>query len=331
MINIHANGIKINLDVVFNHVYKDSMFSYGKIVPGYVFRCDEIGFLTNGSLCGNDLKTESLMIRRLIVDTLRYFVKEYYIDGFRFDLMGLIDIYTLQEIEKELQKLNPSISLYGEGWIMKSGIDSKLLGNMNNKELIKNYSFFNDTFRNTLLGNQFSLEKGYLLGKSLSSTKLLSIIKADNLKNQSVNYIECHDNYTLNDYLELNKIKDISIKKDILKLALGLIIISFGKSLIHLGMERGRSKKLSNNSYNLDMSYNSVDLNNKEYDDVYDYLKSIIKYKHQIDYDNIKIVRGSYLRFISNNIEWLIKNDYEEYSFNNQLINTPGVFYQEIK
>ena len=101
----HQNNICINLDVVFNHVYQHNMFSYGKLVPGYCFRCDEIGFMTNGSYCGNDLATEHLMIRRLIIDTCKFFTKFYNIDGFRFDLMGLIDITTMKQLEEDVKDI----------------------------------------------------------------------------------------------------------------------------------------------------------------------------------------------------------------------------------
>jgi len=330
--NYHQANIGIVLDVVFNHVYKHNMFSYGKIVPGYVFRCDDLGFMTNGSLCGNDLKTESMMIRKLIVDTVKFYASFYKVDGFRFDLMGLVDIETLKEVEVALKQINPNIILYGEGWNIPTGLPSSLLGNIENKEQIKNYSFFNGLFRDTLLGNQFNNEMGYLLGKHVDKDVLIRLINGFDLGNQSINYVECHDNYTLFDYLTLHKISD-ELKKDILKLALGIIVISKGTPFIHLGMEVGRSKKLNNNSYKSDMSINSVNLKNDEYADVIKYLKGLIVLRktHPIDYENINLIDDFYLHFISNNVEYLIKNDCSEVLFNEEKINKPGLYYKIIK
>ena len=266
--NYHKEGLLVNLDVVFNHVFNHKTFSLNTLVPGYVFRTDYIDFMTNGSGCGNDLSTEHLMVRRLIVDAIVYYTKTFGFDGYRFDLMGLIDIDTMKEIESKLNDLNPNIILYGEGWEMSTGLEKSKLAF--NKDKLPNVAYFNDGFRNIVKGNPFNLEKGLVLGSKIKYNDLKHIISGSNSPSQSLNFIECHDNYTLFDQMSLTLPKlDPDKKCDFLKLGLQLLFVSQGIPFIHLGMEFGRTKNNHDNSYNLPIEINKVDWSKiNEYENV---------------------------------------------------------------
>ncbi|MEI9907069.1 MAG: alpha-amylase family glycosyl hydrolase [Actinomycetota bacterium] len=115
---LHDDNLRVMMDVVYNHVFNPSSFSEENIVPGYFFRTNPDGTLANGSGVGNDVASERPMVRKFIVDSVKYWASQYHIDGFRFDLMGLIDITTMQEIRKALDKIDPTILIIGEGWDM---------------------------------------------------------------------------------------------------------------------------------------------------------------------------------------------------------------------
>lgn len=278
----HKNGLLVNLDVVYNHVYDWKTFSLNLLVPGYVFRTDNIDFMTNGSGCGNDLATERLMVRRLIVDSLSYFTSEYGFDGYRFDLMGLIDIETMKEISLSLKKLYPNIILYGEGWEMKTGLSKNKLAF--NKDQLLNFGYFNDYFRNIVKGNPFSLEKGLITEGSIKLDSLSYLVKGSYNPSQSINFIECHDNYTVFDQMSLTLPKlTFEKRKDYLKLGLQLVVISEGIPFLHLGTEFGRSKNNNDNSYNLPISINQVNWSQiEQYQDVVQSLKDIISLRKSI-------------------------------------------------
>lgn len=333
----HQNNICINLDVVFNHVYQHNLFSYGKLVPGYCFRCDQIGFMTNGSYCGNDLATEHKMIRRLIIDTCKFFTDFYHIDGFRFDLMGLIDITTMKQLEEEVKKLNNQAILYGEGWYMNTGLNPQELSS--NKEKLPTIGYFSDTFRDYLRGNPFKLDKCLLTGTPINKTKLLNIIKGNNFPHQSINYLECHDNYTLNDQMEKVTKFTFEQKKDYLKLGLALIILSQGIPFLHLGMEFGRTKQGIDNSYKSNISINQVSWEKtKDYLDVIAYLKKLIQirkdhevfrqFNQNIIEEEYQLINNkeNYLLYKVHEFEVLVTNTYEEYNYNDQIINKPGLY-----
>ena len=303
----HQNGILVNLDVVFNHVFDWKTFSLNVLVPGYVFRTDNIDYLTNGSGCGNDLATERLMVRRLIVDSLIYYTKEYRFYGYRFDLMGLIDIETMKEVENKLKEVYPQIILYGEGWEMTTGLSKNKLA-FNKKELL-NFGYFNDHFRNVVKGNPFSLSKGIISEGKLNVSELSYLVKGSYNPSQSLNFIECHDNYTVYDQMSLtNSLLELNTRKDFLKLGLQLVIISQGIPFLHLGTEFGRTKNNFDNSYNLPIEINKVDWNKiDEYLDVIESLKDIIELRKRYSIFRLKTVEEveKYLHVNSSETDFL--------------------------
>lgn len=284
----HKNGLLVNLDVVFNHVYNHKSFSLSKLVPGYVFRIDKIDFMTNGSGCGNDLSTEHLMVRRLIVDALKFYMEFYKFDGFRFDLMGLIDTETIKIAFEELKKINPQVILYGEGWQMSTGLKKELLA-FNRKDL-PNVGYFNDYFRNIIKGSPFDLGKGFIMGTATNPKEIGYLIQGCDNPVQSLNFIECHDNYTLYDQIKLSLPNSTEEeRKNCIKLGLALVCISQGTPFINLGMEFGRTKNCIDNSYNSPMEINQINWENiKKYQEVVDSLIDIISIRKKYELFRLK-------------------------------------------
>lgn len=334
---IHSLNMGVTLDVVFNHVYDVCTYPYSILVPGYAYHTQDNGFLTNSSGCGNDLNSTKIMIRKLIVDSLLYFKKEFKIDGFRFDLMDLIDVDTLNTANKFLHNIDSNNIMYGEGWNIPMKLPRDLGGLCENFWQLRGFSFFNDSFRNLMKSNFDCTEGGYVLGKKVSNNDLYQALTGYCAKEEkwdsprfSINYIECHDNYTLYDtIIKLNP--DILEEEliDRLSLAVSVIALTQGIPFYHLGMEFGRSKKLHHNSYNLGDEYNGVDWNNiDKYQNVIETLKNVIKVRNKypifrfsnkdeiINYIKIEQFDGSLvLRYYDyhNNDDYclIMKNDYK--------------------
>ncbi|MDY0277574.1 MAG: alpha-amylase family glycosyl hydrolase [Acholeplasma sp.] len=277
----HKIKLGVNIDVVYNHVYQRGMFPYDKLVPGYFFRHDKTFKPTNSSFVGNDVETRNYMVRRLIIDSLKYFSETFKLDGFRFDLMGLLDLETMKEIEKELKVINPSILLYGEGWNMDNALKSSERSNINNNILFPYYGHFNDYYRNIMKGNLHTDELGYAFGNSdhLSDVKRVILGSKNIFKNpqQSLNYIECHDNLTFYDQMILAGISSENLK-DFQDFANHALALSKGMIFYHAGQEFYRTKQLVENSYNSNDEINGIrwDFGNEVID-----LKKIIKIRNR--------------------------------------------------
>jgi len=246
----HKIGLGINLDVVYNHVYDWVNFSVNKLVPNYMYQFDKKGNVTNSSGCQNDVASFRYMVRRLIVDNLVYLTKTFKIDGFRFDLMGLMDIETMLLIEEKLKEINPNIMLYGEGWNMSNTMPRDQRANMNNQKQFKGFAHFNDQFRNLMKGtNKF----GYAMGNNdyfeTLKHSLLGSLNIFDSPNQSINYVECHDNYTFYDEISIKTDYDEYKKWHYQDFATHLVIIAQGIPFIHAGQEFYRTKNQVENSY----------------------------------------------------------------------------------
>ena len=216
--SLHKKGIKVNLDVVYNHVYDYSNSIFEKVVPNYYFRKNKSGLLSNGSFCGNELDSQRPMVRKLIIDSCLYWIKEYGIDGYRFDLMGLIDVDTMKRISNMCKDLKSDFMIYGEGWNMPSVLKEEDRSSLLNTDKLENIAFFNDAFRDILRGPNGNggkgKEAGYLLGNIdyLEGFKFVFLGSSINYcfkpkflnPNQSINYVECHDNLTLFDNFDID-------------------------------------------------------------------------------------------------------------------------------
>ena len=266
----HAHELKlgINMDVVYNHVFNHKTFPYDDIVPGYFYRHDKDYKMTDSSYCGNDVETRNYMVRKLIIDSLIHFTTEYKIDGYRFDLMGLLDLQTMLEIEQTLKEIHPNIMLYGEGWNMQTEVKSKFRSNMHNQASFPTYAHFNDFYRNTMKGELHGEGLGFTMGNhALTQKAMQAIVGSPHMfksPNQSINYVECHDNLTFYDKMILSHgfaLPDFKITQDF---ANHLIAISQGVPFYHAGQEFYRSKKGVENSYNSPDDINKINWRVKE-------------------------------------------------------------------
>jgi len=266
--NLHKNNLRVVMDVVFNHIYEVKVYPFEKIIPGYGYRFDETGHLTNSSGCENDLATERKMVRKFIIDSVMFWAKEYKIDGFRFDLMGLIDIKTMNTLRQKLDRFRKDIIVYGEGWKMNTTIGYDRAAHMFNKHLLFNIGHFNDKTREVIKGATFNMkEKGYALGSNEDIKDVENILYGSALNkflfrypSQSVNYVECHDNNTFFDKASIC-LADESVEtiKKYQKLATSIIVLAQGVPFIHSGQEFYRTKNGVENSYKSPDSVNLLD------------------------------------------------------------------------
>jgi len=199
--SLHRQGIRVVLDVVYNHTYGVDEGPFNKIVPGYFYRYRADGTLSNGSGVGNELATERPMVRKYIIDSLLYWAEEYHVDGFRFDLMGLIDTDTMNELTRELrEQIDPAMLIYGEPW---TGGDSPLdRKTLKGTQRGQGFAVFNDHFRSAIKGDSDGSGKGYVTGADGMEHELLKGIAGaiDDFTSspvETVNYVTAHDNLNL--------------------------------------------------------------------------------------------------------------------------------------
>ena len=272
IMGMHKAGLRVNMDVVYNHVSNANTFSQNLIVPGYFFRRDNNGNLTSGSGCGNDVATERPMVRKFIVDSVKYWTTEYNMDGYRFDLMGLMDIETINEITAALKKIDPTILVIGEGWNMGT-LPADKRANQINISKLNGVSHFNDQIRDGIKGSVFdAADNGFATGKFTAKMNVMAGIVGNTdysteimtkwtttAPGQSVNYVESHDNMTLVDKITASvkdaKPADIA---QLSQLAGSIALLSQGMPFIQAGQEFLRSKGGDSNSYKSSDLVNSL-------------------------------------------------------------------------
>ena len=254
--SLHNHGLGVIVDVVYNHVFQKEISNFEKIVPGYYFRYDVNGMPSNGSGCGNDLASERLMVRKLIVSAVKYWMEFYQIDGFRFDLMGLLDLETMREVERVVHSIKPDAIIIGEGWDLPTALSDSDKTTIGNSHKIDRVGFFNDKFRDTIKGSNFNLkDAGYVSGKGLSHEEFYHLVLNIGYDyplgpEQSVNFVECHDNHTLWDRLQLaNGAESNESRKRRHRFATSIVILSQGIPFLHSGQEFFRTKHGIENSY----------------------------------------------------------------------------------
>lgn len=286
----HKKGLGVVMDVVYNHVFSADDSPFGKIFPRYYFRGK--GKYSNGSGCGNEFASERKMARKFILDSLEFLAREYKLDGFRFDLMGLLDIKTLREAESRLRKINPDILLYGEGWTGgASPYPERYRAVLRNAEKLPGYAFFNDRFRDGVKGSVFDPEDCGCVNGTADEWHFAPIKWAlsgtfpddfwTDTPAQTINYAECHDNLTLFDKLnaslngaDLERI----IKAD--KMAAALVFLSRGTAFIQAGQEFLRTKNGIDNSYDSPDSVNSLKWDMvTENRDIVEYYRGVIAFR----------------------------------------------------
>ncbi|MDK7187100.1 type I pullulanase [Facklamia hominis] len=283
---LHQKGLRVIMDVVYNHVYRWEDHPFHLTAPGYFFRYDLSGQLANGSWVGNETASEREKMRQYMIDSLSFWVEEYHIDGFRFDLMGLHDLVTMRLIRQELTKIKPDIFLLGEGWKMSQVLPPAYAATLENAGQLPGYAFFNDQFRKVVRGQDEDLKHksfingGAELSKAMGQ-KLLGQLEGISLASplQLIQYSEVHDSYTLFDRL---KEADPSASLEQIKrqqaLALALGVLGQGIPFIHAGQEFMRSKTGYRDSYNLPDAINQVDWQLADcHQDLIQYVKDLIR------------------------------------------------------
>lgn len=322
---LHKHNLRVVMDVVYNHVYDIKTYPFEKVVPGYGYRFDETGHLTNSSGCDSDLATERKMVRKFIIDSVMFWAKEYKIDGFRFDLMGLIDIKTMNTLRQKLDRFRKDIIVYGEGWKMPTIIGEERSAHMYNKHLLFNIGHFNDKTREVIKGATFNVkQKGYALGSVAHVNDVKNIIQGSSLNkflfrypSQSINYVECHDNNTFYDKatLALPEATLDEIKKR-QKLATSIVILSQGVPFIHAGQEFYRTKKGVENSYKSSDQINKIDWNlvDQNIDDI-NSIKELLRIRKKYDLFRLtapsKVKESVNVKFLENGTILYTLKDHE--------------------
>ena len=292
---LHDNGISVILDVVYNHVYNADAFCFNQIVPQYFSRVSDSGVYSAGSGCGNDTASERSMVSKYIVDSVKFWAEEYHIDGFRFDLVGLIDTDTINKVIEEVHKTHPNVIFYGEGWTMSTAVTKPgyTMTTQANSQAVPEFAFFSDTLRDCLRGSVFNNdERGYVAGIGGHTGTIASCFRGlpTWCKNptQTINYASCHDNMSLFDRLTQST-PDSSVEDRIRmnNLAAAITMTSQGVPFFQAGEEMLRSKPLpdgsfDHNSYCSPDSVNSLkwnDLNDEAYQKVCHYYQGLIAFR----------------------------------------------------
>ncbi|GCE31729.1 pullulanase [Dictyobacter alpinus] len=283
--SLHKQGIGVIMDVVYNHTFSTKISDFDKIVPGYYYRTDFSGSYTNGSGTGNEIAAERPMVQKFIRDSVKYWVNEYHVDGFRFDLMALLGVDTMKKVAQDLHTINPGIQIHGEPWTGGTSAlpEDQLLTKGKQKGL--KLAVFNDNLRNGLDGNVFDRSaQGFATG----ATGLTDVIKKGvegsindftASPRETINYITSHDNMTLWDKIAASNPDDSvtdRIKMD--ELAQAVVMTSQGIPFMQGGEEMLRSKGGNDNSYQAGDAVNQFDWSLKaQHKDVFSYYSGLIK------------------------------------------------------
>lgn len=297
---LHDAGIAVVMDVVYNHTGASSDSDFSKIVPGYYYRYTADGRFSNGSGVGNETASERSMVRKFIVDSVAYWVKEYHIDGFRFDLMALEDIDTMNAVKAAAKAINPNVLIYGEGWTGGTSTLPKDQQSLKiNVSMLDDIAVFSDDIRDAIKGHVFTkTDKGFVNGGAnledsikfgivastqhgginYSNVKYSKFAYADS-PTQIISYVEAHDNLTLWDKLLItNPEATDEVRMAMHRMANAIVLTSQGVPFIHAGAEFYRTKGGNDNSYNAPDTVNQLDWQRAAtYQDNIDYIAGLIE------------------------------------------------------
>lgn len=295
---LHDNGLRVIMDVVYNHTF-DTNTPFEQLVPGYYYRQNADGSFSDASGCGNETASERLMMRKYIVESVQYWAQEYGIDGFRFDLMAIHDIETMNVVSKALKAIDPTIVIYGEGWTAgDSPLPDSLRATKSHTLKLNHVAAFSDDMRDAVKGHVFSQDaKAFISGlQGLDESVKFGIVAAGKHPqihypkvnysnapwarepNQCINYVSCHDNHTLWDRLT-NSCSEASVEDriEMHKLANTIVLTSQGIPFLHAGVEMLRTKQGEENSFESPDSINQIDWRwKKEHAEVVEYYKALI-------------------------------------------------------
>ena len=290
---MHKAGLRVVLDVVYNHTTSVERCGFELTVPGYFYRFNPDGSFANGSGCGNETASEKTMMRKFLIESLAYWATEYHVDGFRFDLMAIHDIETMNLIRERLSQIDPTILMYGEGWAaMAPAYDEQQLAFKRYTHRMAGVAAFSDDIRNALRGTLDCSTGGFIHGVAGNKEGLKFGI-AGGVEHpavahseaawcaeptQHISYVTCHDDHNLRDRLEL--LADGASEAELLKMAklahVG-VFTSQGLPFIFCGEEMYRTKLGEKNTYNMPDKYNAIDWGLKrQYGNLTAYVKGLI-------------------------------------------------------
>lgn len=286
---LHENEIGVILDVVYNHTFQTEESCFQKLVPYYYYRLTQNREFSNGSGCGNEIATERYMVRKFIIDSLKHWINDYNVDGFRFDLMGLMGTNTMKIIEEELRKIKKNILLYGEPWTAGSTTMQDRIF-FKGEQKGTGIAVFNDDLRNALKGYLDDYSKGFVTGEKdrelevakgiVGEINYSRVIRGFSTEpNEVINYCSCHDNMTLWDkILKSTPHMYFEEHKKRAALAISIVLTSQGIPFLHSGSEMLRTKALEENSYNSGHFINELNYLRKDfYEDYFRYISGLIQ------------------------------------------------------
>ena len=300
----HDNGLRVVMDVVYNHTMFTETSWFEQLVPGYYYRKRPDGSFSDASACGNETASERPMMRRFMIASLKHWVQEYHVDGFRFDLMGIHDIETMNIISRELHAIKPDILLYGEGWTAGSSpLPDSLRAIKRNAARLDRIAVFSDDIRDGIKGSVFVHdEKGFASGRPGLEHSIRFGITASTAHpqvdfsrvnyskapyatspEQVISYSECHDNHILRDKLEISaRTATPAQRNDMQRLANTIVLTSQGIPFLHAGSEFLRTKKGVENSFNAGDSINAIDWDLKtRHRDTYQYIRALLRMRKE--------------------------------------------------
>jgi pullulanase len=302
--SFHDAGLRVVMDVVYNHTMFTETSLFNQLVPDYYYRQQSDGSFSDASACGNETASERPMMRKFILESVKYWVNEYHVDGFRFDLMGIHDIETMNILSKELHNIKPDILLYGEGWTAKgSPLPDSVRALKKNVRDLDRIAVFSDDLRDGIKGSVFvHEERGFVSGQpGMEETIKFGVVAStphpqvdfskvnyskapySNNPQQVISYAECHDNHILRDKLAISaRGSGMQELEDMQRLANTIVLTAQGIPFLHAGSEFLRSKSGVENSFNSGDSINAIDWDLKtKHRDVYEYIRALIKMRRE--------------------------------------------------
>lgn len=329
IMKLHINNIRIVMDMVFNHTSDTLDSPFDILAPKYYYRFNEDGTYSNGSGCGNEVASEKPMVRKFIVDCIKFWAEEYKIDGFRFDLMGLMDIETMAEIKRALKTINPDALVYGEPWTGgTSALDCQLQFKKGSQKGMQ-IGVFNDEFRDAIKGDNDGYGYGFVNRTNDKEHEVKKGIAGSIAYNDSIcgfaeepcetiNYVSSHDNLTLFDKIRKTNFEVPLLEQERMnRLALSIILTSQGVAFIHGGSEILRTKQGNHNSYLAGDDINKIEWNSKsKYLETFNYIKGLIELRKSqkvMTMDNSEDIIKN-LHFMDspqNSIAYLLNSPYE--------------------
>lgn len=296
---MHDAGLRVIMDVVYNHTGDTEGSNFNLLAPGYYYRHNPDGSFSDAASCGNETASERPMMRKFMIESMKYWVEEYHIDGFRVDLMGIHDIGTMNALSDALHAIDPGIFIYGEGWTAgASPLPEEQRALKKNVPQLRQVAAFSDDMRDAIKGHVFTHDaRGFVSGQpGLKESLKFGIVAStqhDQIDYDTVNYSDapwapepfqtityasCHDNHTLWDRLDIscpNAFEQERIRMD--KLAAAIVLTSQGVAFLHAGEEMARTKNRVENSFNQPDSINQLDWTRKaRYPDLFEFYRSLI-------------------------------------------------------